>query len=504
VLVNTYRCVALGYMVFLLVSAGAYTFAQEAPVPPGQEAPAPARVVPAIPGPLPPRQEQILSPIPPQFDWISRDVRPNPLLEALLDLQERPPQLFMSVSLAEEYSDNFSQMAGDRLSPSGRDRRDAYRTSLGLGTAYRLEHKRSFISLANSLRFTYEARTEEHDLAFANLSLNAGYQLPQLFLALSESFIRDDSGEVASPDNLRRGRSTFLRNSIVPQLHYALSRLTSGTLAYTNTLVLNEEQARGNATSHTVTTGLQHQFTRLLSGSVRYAFTATTASTISTTTTTAQAGALQAHSAVANLGYTFGPRTSARLETSAALSARSAQGTDSRIYAANLGVRQQLTPTLGAFVALGVTVLEQNDQQRFLTNWQVSLDGFWPITRHLILTLFSQQTIADTASEVDNLGLVLRQSATVNLQHTVSRRLRTSLFVGFTRTELLESVGTSESVQGRTDSSVRAGARASYVLTRLLSLSADYLHQRRESNLARGSFDENRLTVVLSASFPAF
>jgi hypothetical protein len=71
---HTYRCVAFVYLAFLLVSAGAHAFAQEAPVPP--------KPVPAIPGPLPPRQEQVLSPIPQQFDWMSREVHPNPLLEA--------------------------------------------------------------------------------------------------------------------------------------------------------------------------------------------------------------------------------------------------------------------------------------------------------------------------------------------------------------------------------------------------------------------------------------
>lgn len=496
VLLHPYCCVALVYLACLLVSAGVYAFAQEAPIP--------SKPGPATPGLLPPRQEQVLSPIPEQFDWMSRDVRPNPLLEALVDLQERPPRLFMSGSLTEEYSDNFSRMASDRLSQPGRNRADEYRTRLGLGTVYRLIRGPSFISLANSLSVDYQARAEQTNAAFANLSLNAGYQLPQLWLVLSESFIRDDSGEASSPTSLRRERSIFLRNSVNPQLRYAFSRSTSGTLAYTNTLVLNEDQARGNTTSHVFTTGLQHQFTRLLRGNVRYTFTTATAPITTTTATATEAGASQAHSASADMEYTFGRRTSARLETFAALTERSGLGTDSHTYGASVGVRQQFTPSLGAFVSLGATVLEQNGNQRFLQNWQVSLDGAWPITRRLSLTLSSQQNIADTAGEVDNVGLVLRQSVALNLHHTVSRRLHTSLFVEFTRTELLESIGTSESVQGRKDTSLMAGARASYALTRILSLSADYFHQRRDSNLPGGDFDENRLTVALSAGFPVF
>ena len=307
---NTYRCVAFVYLAFLLVSAGAHAFAQEAPVPP--------KPVPTIPGPLPPRQEQVLSPIPQQFDWMSRDVRPNPLLEALVDLQERPPQLFMAGSLTEDYSDNFFQMA--------RDRKDEYRTRLGLGTVYRLAGGPSFISLASSLNVSYQARAEQTNVTSANLSLNAGHQLPQLLLALSESFTREDSGEEASPDSLRRGRSIFLRNSINPQLRYAFSGITSGTLAYTNTLVLNEDQARGNTVSHVFTTGLQHQFTRLLSGNVRYTFT---------TAADTEAGDSQAHSASADLAYTFGRRTSAHLQTFASVIERSAMGVNSHTYGAS-------------------------------------------------------------------------------------------------------------------------------------------------------------------------
>jgi hypothetical protein len=394
----------------------------------------------------------------------------------------------MSGSLAEEYSDNFFQTA--------RNRQDEYRTRLGLSTVYRLGREPSFLSLANSLSVSYQARAEQTNVAFANLSLNAGHQLPPLSLALSESFIRNDSGDAASPDSLRRGRSTFLSNSITPQLRDAFSRVTSGTLAYTNTLVRNEDPARGNTLSHAVTTGLEHQFTPLLSGSVHYTFT-TTAATVASDS--------QAHSASADLGYAFGRSTSARLQTFASVIERSQQGADSHIYGASVGVRQQFTPSLSGFGSLGVTVLEvKNGNQRLFPNWQVSLAGALPGIRYLSLTLSSQQDVTDTAGTVDNVGLVLRRSVNLDLRYTVSRSLSTSLFVGFTRTELFESVGTFESVPGRKDNSWRAGARASYALTRLLSLSVDYVHQRRDSNLTSGNFDENRLMVVLSAGFPVF
>src|SRR5262245_7784241 len=58
--------------------------------------PTPVESVPVIPGPLPTPQEQLLTPIPAQFDWMRRTVRPNPLLEPLMRLRQVTPRLLMS------------------------------------------------------------------------------------------------------------------------------------------------------------------------------------------------------------------------------------------------------------------------------------------------------------------------------------------------------------------------------------------------------------------------
>src|SRR5919109_603407 len=161
-----------------------------------EEPPTTPEPVPVIPGPPPPPQEQILSPIPRQFDWMRREVLPNPLLQSLLGLQEFTGPLLMSVSLTEEYSDNFFQ--------TERDHQDNYRTSLNIGTVYRMERGRSFISLANSISGNYDTVSDVANVPFANLSLNAGHQLPRLSLALSESFTRSDQPEDVSPTGIRR------------------------------------------------------------------------------------------------------------------------------------------------------------------------------------------------------------------------------------------------------------------------------------------------------------
>ena len=74
-----------------------------------QDTPEVSAPVPVLASPPPSSQERLLSPVPTQFDWIQRQVRPNPLMEALLTLRGSPSRLFLSATLSEEYSDNFSE-----------------------------------------------------------------------------------------------------------------------------------------------------------------------------------------------------------------------------------------------------------------------------------------------------------------------------------------------------------------------------------------------------------
>jgi hypothetical protein len=50
----------------------------------------------------------------------------------------------------------------------------------------------------------------------------------------------------------------------------------------------------------------------------------------------------------------------------------------------------------------------------------------------------------------------------------------------------------------------QAGARASYEVTRTLSLSAVYTHRQRDSNLPGEDYDENQVLVTLSSRFSLF
>ena len=435
------------------------------------------------------RHERILSPIPRQFDWLDREVRPNPLLETLLSLIDEPHRLVLSTTLAEQYSDNYFQ--------SESDTEEEYRTSASLGTVYRLESPQSFISLANSFHANYEARSETSDIGFVNFTASAGHRLPRLSLALTDSFVRDDDTGIASSSGIRSERRTFLRNRFSPQLRYALTRLTSVALRYTNTFVESDGGDEGDdSMMHEVATDFEHRFGRLWTGGFHYAFVHDNRDGAADT---------QAHNASIDIGHTLDRRTRIALNVFASVVDRSGGGDDSQTYGANINLRRQLTTLLEAFISVGATAFDRDGHDpEFYANWQVGTEGTLPFSRRTRLSLTGRQEVRDTAGDVDSVGVVLSRSVALSLDHRATRFLFASLFGSFNRTEVLEdSVGTTEAdrVDDRKDTFWQAGARVSYVLTRMLSLSLEYLYRQRESNAPDNDFDENRVTFTLSGNF---
>jgi predicted porin len=467
----------LGWLLFALVVSAHSVGAQQIMTP--------AEPTPISPGPPPSPQERLLSPIPQRFDWINRDVRPNPLLESLLGQQAVRPQLLMTATLAEDYFSNFNQ-------DSGGDGGEEYRTSLTLGTVYRLEKDRGFVSLANTITGNYEARGQDGNIGYANLALNMGYELPRVSLALSDSLVRSDDITQVSTGNIREGRETFTRNSVSPQIRYAFSRLTSVTLAYTNTIVVNEGEGGNTEISHAITTGLQHRFSQRLSADLHYGFT---------TRDDEEDAKSQTHTVGANLEYVLTRQTNFLVQGDSTYINRIGGGADSLVSGISLGVRHRFSGFVDLFAAAGAVVTDLDGQAlRADPRWQASLNMI--LSPQTSLLLATQGDVRDTGGEVDNVGLELHQSVDLTLTQSVARIVHVSLSAGYVYTELLSNAGTTESDSGRKDHYWRADAGATYDLSRMWSLSLHYQYQRRDSNRDEDDFDAHQVTLAVSGSFP--
>ena len=441
--------------------------------------------------------------MPTQFNWLQRETPSNLFLESLLSVRG-PRRLIVSTSLAEEISDNFEQESSGKI--------DA-RTVVVLGTVYRLDDGQNFISLANTTHAFYQAGSGEGRIGYANLALNAGYQLPPLSFGLVENFFRGDDTAVDATTPFLEPQQRFIRNSITPQVRYDLSRTTAATLSYTNTLVLDEDSSdQGITTTHTVRPRLQRQFSRNLAGSVQYTFMTSNGSSDATSSGfTLGETAGHSHGITADVGYQLNPKTSASLGAFGRLVNRRGTGAqDSSIYGASIGVRRLLLPTVTLVASVGPTVIKrQGDEARLRANYQLSLDGPIPIfaTRTLTLTLTTRQSVVDTADEVNDVGLVLRQDAEARLTYIPRAFFNAVLFVTYSRNEFLEDGSTGTTAggeQGRVDNLSSIGVTAAYALSRILSLTGAYRYQRRDSNQAENDFAENRVTIALTGTFPIF
>jgi uncharacterized protein (PEP-CTERM system associated) len=146
----------------------------------------------------------------------------------------------------------------------------------------------------------------------------------------------------------------------------------------------------------------------------------------------------------------------------------------------------------------------QGEGAKLRANWQLSLDGPIPLSPLLTLRLTTEQSIVNTAGEVNNVGLVLRQVVAARLTYTLSAVWTAEIFANYSRNELLESSDTIGGEQGRIDNLVNTGVTASYALTSVISLTGNYLYQHRDSNRAGNNFDENRVTIAVTGRFPIF
>jgi len=487
----------------ILTMMGGPLYAQT-PLPNNEPATTPA--IPELLERIPSPQEQLLAPVPQQFNWLEREVPSNLLLESLLSLQA-PRGLTVTTSLTEDASDNFDHAPGSHKVDS--------RTGVVLGTVYRLDDGQNFVSLANTIRAFYQARTERSRIGFANLLLNAGYQLPPLSFGLTDSFIRDDNTAQLQAQGaalaLLPTQQRFLRNSISPQVRYDISPTTAATLGYTNTLVVDESGSQGTTTSHAVSPGIQHQFSPNLTGHIRYIFTTSNGSGLSSGSGISGS---HSHRITTDLEYQLDTETRAILSAFGTLVDRSTNtntsttgGQNSRTYGASIGVRRVLFSTVSLLGSVGPTVFKrQGEEEKLRANWQLSLEGPIPLfaTPSLTLTLTTNQSVVDTIGEVNNVGLVLRQMVAARLTYTPSAVWTAALLANYSRNELLENSGTVGGEEGRIDNLSSAGVTASYALTSVVSLTGTYLYQRRDSNRAGNNFDENRVTLAVTGRFPVF
>jgi hypothetical protein len=210
-----------------------------------------------------------------------------------------------------------------------------------------------------------------------------------------------------------------------------------------------------------------------------------------------------AYAVSADLGYTVSRTLDLTFQLFGEGIGRGDDGEDSDLGGATIGARYRLRSGLGLFVAAGAAVFNEEDEATELFPiWEAGLDGTWQITRNTSLTFNTDQGIENTDNEVDNVGVVLRQTVGLRLAHTFSQRIQLSLFANFTHTEVL--AGTEEADEGLEQNFWSTRANILYTLSPRWSLVAEYSYRLRDSNQNEDDFDENRVIITLSYNFSVF
>lgn len=408
----------------------------------------------------------------------------NLLLDALSGGQDTS-RLLIAVSLKEEYSDNFDQENDNPQRES--------RTTLTLGTRYRVTGKGRYLSLVNTFDANYQANDRILNIGFANLALDIGYDFPRLSLALKDTFVRDDSLEEASSTGTRRERTKFWRNSFAPRVRFQVSRLASLELVYTNIVIGVEEGDQDDSVTDRIQVIFQQALTRTLKGRFSYSFTRGDDSSSDPEFEFALA---------ADVTYDLTRNLSFIARASWAYNNREPQDTDALRYGSDLSVRYRLLPELSLVMGAGVQVFddEEGDPETAFT-WQFGLNGTLEIVPGTRLRLTSSQSIVNTQGDVEDVGIVRRLTFSAQLEQDISRFLRLQLLANTAFIESLEDEQTTASRGDRKEFFWRTGANLRYQLTRTWSLALQYEHRRRDANRAEDEFVENRVLFSITGGF---
>ena len=325
-----------------------------------------------------------------------------------------------------------------------------------------------------------------------NLSVNTGYVWSRLSFVISEYLLLDDD-RFRFTQGLESERRTFLKNTLIPQVRYTLSRRSSITLGYTNDMVVDFEEKQILAISHRIAPGFQYRFSRVVSGDIGYS--------LNYVDRQREGEDTLFHTVEASLGWV--------LSTRARLLFNSHMLLEKELRTAQLsaGVHWTLSPEWSLFASAGSLYIPRTTQgngnedegQDFFATWRGSLSG--DIARQTILTFTISRSIDNTSGDVADRGLVLRSAAEVSLRYIFTLNLNSTVSIEYGRNESLEEMSSDNTSESSENDFITAGLRGSYAFTSTILLLLNYEYDRQFSSDDEGNFQAHQVMLALSAKF---
>ena len=403
-------------------------------------------------------------------------------------LGDPAPRMFVAVALEQE---RFERAARPGGAASG-----TVRSGVALDSHYRYAGVRNTLRLGNGLHLSRDLTAGRWRFGSANLDARFSRAWPRLRFAVEHSFAHGDDPDRFAAPGLRRIDAASTRVRVAPRILAAVTRHTNLSWQSDHTLVSHDEPALADTASHGLSGLLEHQFDARLTGGLSYRGRATDSDTDSTR-----------HALSGLLSYRRNQRMTVVFGVAASHLNRTGGLPDAHTAAATLGFRRTLGRNFGYELSLGAVQLGSDAAApRYEPLWQLSFTGEAPLllSPRTSIRFGFHQGLADTATELDDVGVVLRRTAEVRLRHELSPRLTADLVADYIGNERLLPDPARFGISRLSD--VAGGAAGlSWAWRRTVRVDARAGYQHRLSGLAPG---EDRggyqLGLSLSTVYPLF
>ena len=461
--------------------------------PPGPEpkpvAPAP---IPLAPIPVIPKAQPIGPPP-------TVPAAPQRVLPPTVGIRGGTFQFEPSLTLLEEYTDNFNL--------TERDKQSNFRTVLSPGLALRINSPLTMGLIAYTFSPTYDTATDDVSLFHSLLGQITWRANPRWQLTLADTFTRSDEPAEADRLALRQERRTFTTNTFALVSDYLIGRVATRQ-AYQLVTFFDDDDT--NTLTQLVSASATVPIYRINLFSLGYEYVTTK----TTGGTDAQAGSaaddfdLQGHQATLSVSRQISSSTSLGVNTSYGWRNDTSDGddTDYQIWNAGPFVRYELPGRLLLDASIGVSGLTSSTQ-----TFGPSVSTASSLTYQLArarATLAVDRGFSETFTAGENFGVVETEGAQGTLSYRITPLLTSSASGFYRRSELTRIADTT--APDRNEKTKRWGGSVtlSWRVLRNLLMNLTYTYEHTVTNDRNGStsaddrnYSENRVQASIRVNF---
>jgi hypothetical protein len=471
------------------------------------------------PLPPPPSQTNVPAPLPipvpgapglpgtPGYVGVPSLSLPGAFAPTITSVRGATLEFHPTARVSEEYTDNFFQTSSHA--------EDNFRSTLGPGFVMLLNGARTFGSLATTVDLVHDTAKDSGDEIKVFPSLNAAVRYlftPRLSLTITETFIRNDSPNVADQFGLRRGRQTYNTNALGATVDWLLDRIA--TQAYYRNVLFFNESGNGSRTNSVGATANQNdQITHILglNASTRiavdylvrlgYEFSHTDSLNGNSSDTNGNENNTS-HTVFASASRQFGLYTTGGLSASAQFQSDNS----TRVYNASLFGAYGLPSGVSVSAAVGYSILDSDTQDSDGTV-SANVTASYRFNR-AFFSVGVFQDFRQTSQQGQNFGTVQTRSYFGSVLYQWTPFINTTLNVTYSENE---PTGTGNQRSGQSQNTLSYGASVNWQVLRWLSASLQYLYTKQTGGdvfgntqtgqFGTGDYAENRATLSLFATF---